>query len=66
MGRSLGAGPVAQGAGRGSRGRGSRGWGLGLAPRPGELGVGGEFFATAKGLRVYYKAELGGRGASGS
>jgi hypothetical protein len=46
-----------------ARGWGPRGWGLGLAERPGGAGGGGLVFATAKGLWVYYKAELGGRGA---
>lgn len=66
-------GPAAalrEGAGRGrgwlAQGAGSWGWGLGLAKRPGELGVGALVFATAKGLWVYYKAELGGRGADAS
>ena len=48
------------------RGRGPRGVGTKAGPETWRAGGGRLVFATAKALRVYYKAELGGRGAGGS
>lgn len=55
-----------RGSGGGALGGGVLGVGTKAGPETWRAGGGGLVFATAKGLRVYYKAELGGRGAGGS